>query len=158
MTLRRCSQCAAYTSGRAHKTLGRVCSLCFMPFQRPKPKPKPKQKAAPHTRRNEAFVTSHAGYPLGPGYPSGAPLREDGESHRAAWYRTLRADPCSYCAKGGGTIDHVDPQSGQRPLYGLHSWLNVTGACSSCNRSKDANKLVLWLAARPIPAPRVWDE
>lgn len=159
-TLRVCSNCAARTTGVPNKTLGLVCTLCWHPFAKPrKKKPKKKREPAPrHTPQNEAFVTSHAGYPLGRGYPSGEPLREDGESHRAAWYRLLRADPCSYCAKDAGTIDHIDPQSGPRPLYGIHSWLNVTGACSSCNRSKDATKLVLWLAVRPIPAPRVRDE
>lgn len=159
MTLRRCSYCAAYTSGRRDKAHGLVCSLCFTPFARQKPKPKPKKTRADRYRVScEAFVASHAGYPLGAGYPSGDGLRRDGESHRAYWYRTLRDDPCSYCTRAGGTIDHIDPQAGPRPLYGLHSWLNVTGCCSSCNVSKGAEKLVLWLAARAVSAPRVRDD
>lgn len=95
------------------------------------------------------FTDSHAGHPLGRGFPMGAALREDGETHREAWMRVLRGDPCSYCdAPTSGTVDHIIPQAtGER---NLHTWLNYTGACAGCNNSKGSKPLLLWLAERRV--------
>lgn len=95
------------------------------------------------------FLRDDAGSPLGHGYPSGSPLRQDGEAHREAWMRILRADPCSYCSRPGGTVDHVEPQS--RPARGLgggHTWANYAGACESCNSKKGSKPLLRWMLSR----------
>jgi hypothetical protein len=90
---------------------------------------------------------SWVGAPLGHGFPSGVPVREDGESHLEAWKRLLRADPCSYCgAPISATVDHVTPKSA-RTRY-VERWTNFTGACKSCNGSKRDTPLLLWLRAR----------
>ena len=101
--------------------------------------------------RFERWLDSDPGHPLGPGYPSGSPLREDGETHRGAWMRLLRGDPCSYCDAPGpsGTLDHIEPRSrpGRSP-GGVHCWTNYTGACTRCNANKATKTLLLFLAAR----------
>jgi 5-methylcytosine-specific restriction endonuclease McrA len=104
---------------------------------------------------NDEFTASHAGYPLGRGYPMGESQREDGETHREAWMRLLRTDPCSYCDGEGGTVDHIIPRSTHEK--GLHTWLNYAGACGSCNGSKGAKPLLLWLAERGVVRRRVAD-
>lgn len=80
------------------------------------------------------FVRDDPGTPL----PiSGSSLREDGESHREAWARIIRADPCAYCGGSGGTVDHIEPKS--RSVIGLggaHCWANFIGSCSRCNGRK----------------------
>jgi len=96
---------------------------------------------------SERYDDETAGHPLGSGWPSGSPLREDGESHSDAWKRILRSDPCAYCAAPGpaGTVDHVEPTS----LGGSYRVGNLTGACGSCNESKGAKpELLLWMRAR----------
>jgi 5-methylcytosine-specific restriction endonuclease McrA len=104
------------------------------------------------------FLRDDAGTPLGPGMPSGRPLRLDGERHYDAWLRLLRADPCAYCGRAGGTVDHVEPRS--RPARGLgsvHGWGNVVGACGRCNGAKRDRPLLAFLLSRPRtlrrPAP-----
>jgi hypothetical protein len=82
------------------------------------------------------------------------------ESHREAWKRIVRGDPCAYCGllpfpcrfhRGdAGTVDHIDPQAGPRPAHGLHSWTNYTGSCARCNNSKDATPMLLWIARRGV--------
>ena len=113
------------------------------------------------------FLRDDAGTPLGPGMPSGAPLRADGQSHYEAWQALLRRDPCSYCGAAGGacTVDHVDPRS--RPARGVgtvHGWINTVGACARCNGAKRDLGLLVFLhrrrwsgvAMRPgEPAPAV---
>jgi 5-methylcytosine-specific restriction endonuclease McrA len=109
---------------------------------------------------HDEWATSHAGYPLGVGYPTGASMREDGETHREAWKRIVRGDACAYCGRlpfpcrfhgnEAGTVDHVDPQSGPRPVHGLHSWTNYSGACGRCNSAKKSEPLLVWLARRPV--------
>lgn len=100
----------------------------------------------------EAFFSAHPGHPLGPGYPTGRTLRRDGETHRDAWKRILRDDPCAYCGGESTTIDHIVPARGtQRPgLGGLHSWTNYTGACERCNWSKADVPLIDWLLRRRV--------
>lgn len=53
----------------------------------------------------------------------------------------LRRDPCCYCGKPTRHIDHIEPVS----LGGLHTWENLTGACSKCNLSKRTDSLLLFL-------------
>ena len=95
------------------------------------------------------WLDSDPGHPLGRGYPGGSPLREDGETHRTAWMRLLRADPCAYCDSPGPaeTVDHIEPRS--RPARapdGAHCWTNYTGACARCNAGKAAKPLLAYLA------------
>lgn len=104
----------------------------------------------------DRWLDSDPGHPLGRGYPGGSPLREDGESHRAAWMRLVRSDPCAYCDAPGpaGTLDHVEPRSRHaRFPGGAHCWINYTGACARCNTSKADKSLLLFLAARRGAAP-----
>lgn len=94
---------------------------------------------------------SDAGYPLGRGYPPGAPLRDDSESHRQAWMRILRGDPCAYCGSPtSGTVDHISPVSGRG--HDRHKWHNYTGSCETCNGSKANVPLLEWLARRGVLA------
>lgn len=53
-------------------------------------------------------------------------------------------DPCAYCGGTGGTVDHITPVS----LGGTNAWENLTGACLSCNSSKNAQPLLHFLAER----------
>lgn len=95
------------------------------------------------------FTRDDAGHPLGRGYPVGRSLREDGETHRRAWMRVVRADPCSYCGRRAGTVDHVEPQSRPaRGIGGAHSWVNYAAACAACNGRKSTTSLIMFLAVR----------
>lgn len=100
-----------------------------------------------------AWWSSDAGHPLGHGMPTGRSLRADGETHRQWWMRIVREDPCAYCGRRpAGTLDHIEPQSrSARVPGGCHWWGNYTGACQSCNGSKGAGDLLLFLRER---APR----
>lgn len=86
-------------------------------------------------RLTTEFLRDDGGSPLGPGMPSGSPLRSDGQSHYEAWQALLRRDACSYCgAQGaGGTVDHVDPRSGAaRGLGSVHAGSTPWGrACAA---------------------------
>lgn len=65
-------------------------------------------------------------------------------------YRTaLRRDPCAYCGEPmGGVIDHIEPKvSG-----GSDGWANLTGACESCNCSKNALPLLYFLGRKRVDA------
>lgn len=93
------------------------------------------------------WAQEQPGHPLGAGMPMGAPLRMDGESHSNAWRRILRADPCAYCgARVSGTVDHVVPRCSGRA--GVERWPNLVGACTTCNTSKEATSLLLFLAGK----------
>ena len=96
------------------------------------------------------FLRDDGGSPLGPGMPSGSPLRADGQSHYDAWLALLRRDPCSYCgALRSGTVDHVDPRSrAARGLGTAHSWINTVGACERCNGAKRDSVLLAFLYRR----------
>lgn len=103
------------------------------------------------------FLRSDPGNPLGPGMPTGSPLGSD-DSHLARWEALLRWDPCAYCGKlpdpwlvkwgfeESGTVDHVKPQCRRDRL--TYTWVNLTGACASCNSSKRHEPLLLWMRAR----------
>lgn len=100
--------------------------------------------------------SDHPGNPLGRGYPLGAPLRLDGESHLAAWMRISRGDPCAYCGQSfAGTADHIEPKSQPvRGFGGAHCWLNITGACADCNGRKGARPMLRFLTNRALSRPR----
>jgi 5-methylcytosine-specific restriction endonuclease McrA len=95
-----------------------------------------------------SWLDDTAGHPLG-GIAPGRTLRQDGESHRVAWLRQIRSDPCSYCGGPGGTVDHIEPRAGPR-VAGRFGWSNVAGACDRCNGSKDSDRLLVWLARRRV--------
>ena len=85
--------------------------------------------------------------------PLGVTFREDGDTHREAWMRIIRRDPCSFCGGTGGTVDHVEPQSRTaRGIGGAHSWANYVGCCVRCNGRKRDQKLLLFLL---VPDNRV---
>lgn len=101
------------------------------------------------------YSDDHPGYPLGVGMPLGETMRKDGESHRSAWMRITRADPCSYCGGEAGTVDHIVPQA--RRVRGLHNWTNYTGACQSCNKSKaDSSLLSMLLRRAGVALPKTF--
>lgn len=90
------------------------------------------------------FYDDHPGHPLGKGFPLGATLRRDGETHLAAWARIVRQDGvCAYCGerKRDMTVDHIVPKVGGG--RGVHSWINYTAACGKCNRRKGSHKTML---------------
>jgi 5-methylcytosine-specific restriction endonuclease McrA len=59
--------------------------------------------------------------------------------------RTLRKDPCVYCANvASGTVDHID----QHAQQGFGSWQNLAGACPTCNQEKADTPLLLFMAMR----------
>lgn len=105
------------------------------------------------TTRRGQFLRSDVSYPLGPDMPHGRSLRDDGQSHRQAWAELVRGDPCSYCGEPvGGTVDHIEPQKGPHAAgqAEVHTWLNFTSSCDSCNGSKSNEKLLVWLAGRGV--------
>ena len=115
--------------------------------------------AAAAGRTFEEWLRDDAGHPLGPAVPPGHTLRADGESHRQAWQRVVRADPCAYCGRrsAAGTVDHIEPRSRParlgRAAGGVHSWLNYAAACPPCNRAKADRPLLTFLLGR-IPCKR----
>jgi len=102
------------------------------------------------TELTRDFLRDDGGSPLGPGMPSGSPLRADGQSHYDAWLALLRRDPCSYCGAGrSGTVDHVEPRSrAARGIGTPHSWVNTAGACERCNGAKRDSELLVFLHRR----------
>lgn len=92
------------------------------------------------------WLRADSGYPLGRGFPPGRSLREDGQSHRQAWEALVRRDPCAYCGAPASTVDHIDA----KPWKPRNVWVNLTGACETCNRSKGDTPLLLWLRHRRV--------
>lgn len=98
-----------------------------------------------------AYTRDDPGSPLGKGFPTGSSLRQGSESHREAWSRIMRADPCSYCGREAGTVDHVEPRRGARAprgLGGANVWLNLVGACEACNSAKGSTSLLEFIGRR----------
>lgn len=56
----------------------------------------------------------------------------------------ILADPCAHCGAPGVTVDHITALADG----GDGDWANLTGVCLSCNASKKATPLLLWLARR----------
>lgn len=73
-------------------------------------------------------------------------LRKKSSLHdlHLAWIGAIAKDPCCYCGKAGGSIDHIVPRS---VLKGAH-WENKTGACRKCNSAKSDTPLLRYLARR----------
>lgn len=150
---KKCSNCGQTIVPFAHPTLGPVCVMCLHPIQIPKPRKAPQEVPRPRAPSLEHsdthFTASDPGYPLGRGMPLGSTLREDGESHRHAWARLIRQDPCSYCGRPmAGTVDHIEPKNPLKRckgLGGVHTWLNYTAACESCNNAKRDMSLLTFL-------------
>jgi 5-methylcytosine-specific restriction endonuclease McrA len=55
-------------------------------------------------------------------------------------------DPCSYCGLPSGVVDHIVPLS----RGGTHEWMNFTGACDTCNRSKFVTPAMQFLLGRVV--------
>src|SRR3954451_4260812 len=97
----------------------------------------------------DEFLRDDAGAPLGPGMPSGSPLRVDGQAHYDAWLAPVRPDPRSSCPAPGGTVDHVEPQCrAARGVGTAHGWINTVGACARCNSTKRDSPLLAFLVRR----------
>lgn len=62
----------------------------------------------------------------------------------------LRADPCVFCNRKGGTLEHIHP----RARRGSNSWPNLASACHTCNREKGSDSLLGFLMRRARLAPR----
>jgi 5-methylcytosine-specific restriction endonuclease McrA len=151
-----CPACRiTYAIPFVHPTLGPVCPACLTAVPRRKHKPRRRATADEPKGEDRRFRADHPGTPLGKGYPSGSTLRMDGESHRQAWMRLLRADPCAYCgALPSGTVDHIVAKSEpSRVLYGRNSWLNLTGCCPACNTNKATRSLLTFLHKRAANRP-----
>jgi 5-methylcytosine-specific restriction endonuclease McrA len=58
-----------------------------------------------------------------------------------AFAKVLRRDPCSYCGKPGGTIDHIVPIA----HGGIHEVDNLAAACLQCNTSKATQSALYFL-------------
>jgi 5-methylcytosine-specific restriction endonuclease McrA len=62
-----------------------------------------------------------------------------------AWILASTCGLCSYCGEARAlTVDHIEPIS----RGGLHEESNIAPSCQSCNSSKKAKVLVVWLAQR----------
>lgn len=64
----------------------------------------------------------------------GAPL----DATAIEYVDVLRGDPCAYCGRPGGTIDHIEPIK----HGGDSHFMNLTAACDACNRRKHARRLL----------------
>ncbi len=74
--------------------------------------------------------------------------RTKNRSGRAGdWAQVLLHDPCAYCGGPTAGIDHIDPDGG-------NAWDNFTPACTTCNSSKSAKRLLRFLAMRSSDADR----
>lgn len=62
----------------------------------------------------------------------------------AAYKRAMLADPCSYCGTPSQARDHIVP----RTEGGPDDWTNRAGACHSCNSTKQATPLLIFLGWR----------
>lgn len=93
--------------------------------------------------RAQAWRISFPGRPLGKQYPPGRRIAL-ARTHRDAWKQVIRCDVCSYCGKGGGTVDHIEPRSEK----GQDGWTNYAGACRDCNIAKGTDSLLVYMLGR----------
>lgn len=63
-----------------------------------------------------------------------------------AFLAAVYGAPCNYCGKRSTEADHYKPIS----RGGLHCRDNIVPACKSCNCSKNAQPVDVWLARRAI--------
>lgn len=68
-------------------------------------------------------------------------IRNGLQRNLAEWRRTLQSHPCSYCGEAGGQADHIVA----RRQGGGKGWLNLTGACRRCNRTKGQRGLLAFI-------------
>lgn len=64
------------------------------------------------------------------------------------WRDLLKRDPCSYCGRQGGTVDHIVLKLRRTGLKRPQKWLNFTGACFECNHRKASSPLLMFLLSR----------
>ena len=62
------------------------------------------------------------------------------------YYKALRADPCAYCGRPGGEIDHIHARSNG----GEDGWENYSGICKTCNARKGRRSVLNFMLARPL--------
>ncbi len=72
------------------------------------------------------------------------PLTDEGIRLRIDYEAIIKNDPCVYCGEPGGEVEHVEPLA----LGGSSEWDNLAGACRSCNSSKHATPLLMYLLAK----------
>lgn len=60
------------------------------------------------------------------------------------YVRIVVNDPCVYCGGAGGTLEHIIPIT----AGGNNEWLNLAGACQSCNSSKNNKSLLDFMLYR----------
>lgn len=73
--------------------------------------------------------------------------RRSFEGNRRFVFRdVVRRDPCAYCGRAGGTLDHIQPKSKGHKLH----WENTTSACYACNVEKGSQSLVGYLVLRVL--------
>lgn len=65
-----------------------------------------------------------------------------------AYKQAMTHDPCAYCGGTATGWDHITP----RHHGGSNSWTNLTGCCKTCNSSKTAHPLLLYMLARRVRA------
>jgi 5-methylcytosine-specific restriction endonuclease McrA len=64
----------------------------------------------------------------------GMPFTTEGRAYAVV----LAADPCSYCGRVAGHIDHIVPLK----FGGDGDWMNLTASCQSCNSRKGTRPLL----------------
>lgn len=80
-----------------------------------------------------------------PHMTKGQRRRLAGKESRDIKKEMIRSDPCSYCNRDGGTIDHIVPKV---KVYGKGrgtDFWNHAGACRQCNIDKDDKDLLTYL-------------
>lgn len=65
--------------------------------------------------------------------------------YRMEWSDCLRADPCTYCGKDGGTVDHVEPKATGGEVSTI---TNGVGCCTECNNRKGDIDLLSFLSGK----------
>ena len=70
-------------------------------------------------------------------------------ANKESWKNLMRRDPCAYCGRRGGTVDHIVAKLRKtiKPQP-LQKWTNYTGACFECNVAKGSTSLLLFLLSR----------
>lgn len=124
LAMKRARQKAATTNGLDELSFEDFCATLPTSFP-PKP-PKPlKARAEPKPRKKRRSTTAHLRTPI------------EGAEYMAA-------DPCAYCGGPSTQLDHIEP------LYrgGENTVDNATRACWPCNREKNTQPLLIFLARR----------
>lgn len=72
------------------------------------------------------------------------PPTDEGIRLRIDYEAIIKNDPCVYCGGPGGEVEHVVPSS----RGGSAEWDNLASACRSCNASKHASSLLVYLLVK----------